>query len=42
MAQDFVSVVFDRKKNAEKRGFGKIEFQIRLTRTCRKYCQSCP
>ena len=37
MAQDFVSVVFDRKKNAEKRGFGKIEFQIRLTRTCRKY-----
>lgn len=37
MTQNYVSVVFDRKKNAEKKGLGKIELQIRLTRTCRKY-----
>lgn len=37
MAEKHVSVVFDRKKKAEKNGVGKIELQIRLTRTCRKY-----
>ena len=37
MTQNHVSVVFDRKKKAEKNGIGKIELQVRLTRTCRKY-----
>lgn len=37
MAENHVTVVFDRKKKAEKNGTGKIELQIRLTRTCRKY-----
>ena len=37
MTQKYVSVVFDRKKKALKTGMGKIELQIRLTRTCRKY-----
>lgn len=37
MAENHVTVVFDRKKKAEQTGLGKIELQIRLTRTCRKY-----
>lgn len=37
MTHSFVSVVFDRKKNVEKKGIGKVELQVRLTRTCRKY-----
>lgn len=37
MAENHVTIVFDRKKKAEETGTGKIELQIRLTRTCRKY-----
>lgn len=39
MTQNYVSVVFDRKKkaNTNKSGKGKIEFYIRLNRECRKY-----
>lgn len=37
MAQNYVSVVFDRKKNTKKNGKGKIELYIRLNRNCRKY-----
>ena len=37
MAENHVTVVFDRKKKADKNGVGKIELQIRLTRNCRKY-----
>lgn len=37
MTQNYVSVVFDRKKNAKKSGKGKIELYIRLNRNCRKY-----
>ena len=37
MTQNYVSVVFDRKKNAKKNGKGKIELYIRLNRECRKY-----
>lgn len=37
MTQSYVSVVYDRKKRVEKKGLGKVELQIRLTRTCRKY-----
>ena len=37
MAENHVTVIFDRKKKASENGIGKIELQIRLTRTCRKY-----
>ncbi len=39
MTQNYVSVVFDRKKkaNTNKSGKGKIELYIRLNRECRKY-----
>lgn len=37
MTKRYVSVVFDRKKNAEKKGVGKIELRICLTQKCRKY-----
>ena len=37
MTKNYVTVVFDRKKTAAKNGTGKIELQVRLTRTCRKY-----
>lgn len=37
MTKRYVSVVFDRKKNAKKKGVGKIELRICLTQTCRKY-----
>lgn len=37
MAENHVTIVFDRKKKAEETGTGKIELQIRLTQTCRKY-----
>lgn len=39
MMQNYVSVVFDRKKkaNTNKSGKGKIELYIRLNRECRKY-----
>ena len=37
MAENHVTVIFDRKKKAAENGIGKIELQIRLTRTCRKY-----
>ena len=37
MTKRYVSVVFDRKKNALKKGVGKIELRICLTQTCRKY-----
>ena len=37
MAENHVTVVFDRKKKSDKNGVGKIELQIRLTRNCRKY-----
>ena len=37
MAQNYVSVIFDRKKTLTKNGKGKIELYIRLNRNCRKY-----
>ena len=37
MTKNYVTVVFDRKKTAAKNGTGKIELQVRLTRTCLKY-----
>ena len=37
MTQNYVSVIFDRKKHSKKNGKGKIELYIRLNRNCRKY-----
>ncbi len=37
MKKNFCTVVFDRKKTLSKKGEGKVEIQIRLTRLVRKY-----
>lgn len=37
MLKENVTVIFDRKKQVEKRGSGKVELRIYLGRTERKY-----
>lgn len=36
MAKNIVTAIFDRRKEVEKKGKGKVEIQIYLSRTCRK------
>lgn len=37
MKKELVEVVFDRRKNSEKRGYGFLEVQVYLGRATRKY-----
>lgn len=37
MKKELVEIVFDRRKNAEKRGYGFLEIQVYLGRATRKY-----
>ena len=36
MKKELVEIVFDRRKNAEKRGYGFLEIQVYLGRVTRK------